>query len=591
MLIKSEKNLLDFIKYSPIVIIIFIALIVNFLIYYQNEQNIKKDLEIYKKNYIESNKEIVKIHVEKVFALIESQKKNLEENLKEELKAKVDEAYLIIENFYNKYPKESKENLLKMIKESLRSIRFNEGRSYFYLHDFSGNVILHPTYPKYEGNNLYKLEKTNTVESLLNIINTLKTQKDIYSNLFWYKPDDNSKKYEKISYSRVFNPLGLIIGTGEYLDDFTDSIKKHILNYIQNITYGEDGYVFVFDYDGIQLAHIKKTYLGENRINLTDLKGKKITQSIINKAKEAEGFVTYVGTVKPTTGLPSEKITYVRGLDNWRWAIASGFYTNDMMSYLEEKRTELTNLNNQSIKKIFIISVVLCILLIFLATHISNRLKKFFDNYQRRIKNEIQSNRKKDIILYQQSKMAAMGEMIGNIAHQWRQPLNLISTAASGIKLEQELGILTKDSQIKAIDSILNSTKYLSRTIDDFRDFFNPNKEKESVSSQTIYEKSMKVIEIRLKNHNIEIVPQIEDIEIVTFDNELTQALINILNNAIDALDEQRLNRKLIFFSIEKIEQLDANKIFTEFKIDKNKNYACIKIKDNAGGSKRGDKR
>ncbi len=68
--------------------------------------------------------------------------------------------------------------------------------------------------------------------------------------------------------------------------------------------------------------------------------------------------------------------------------------------------------------------------------------------------------------------MAAMGEMIGNIAHQWRQPLSLISTAASKIQLENEMQIGTKESHYQSLEAIIKSTKYLSQTIDDFREFF-----------------------------------------------------------------------------------------------------------------------
>ena len=87
----------------------------------------------------------------------------------------------------------------------------------------------------------------------------------------------------------------------------------------------------------------------------------------------------------------------------------------------------------------------------------------------------------RDKLFFQQSKMAAMGEMLGNIAHQRRQPLSVISTAATGIKLQKDLNILKDKDLDYAMSSINNSAQYLSKTIDDFRSFFDPknNKEKE----------------------------------------------------------------------------------------------------------------
>ncbi|WP_321469228.1 cache domain-containing protein [Halarcobacter sp.] len=586
MLIKSEKNLLDFIKYSPVVIIILIALLVNALIYFQNLKNFEKDMEIYKKNYIETNKEIIKLHVEKVFSLIEEQKENLEEQVKKDLKDRVNEAYAIIENIYNKNPNTKKETVLTQIKEALRPIRFNEGRGYFYINNLDGNIVLHPINPNFENTNIYNRNQNETIKSIISSLETLKNKKETFNNLFWYKPNETKIKYEKITFNKVFRPLNIVVGTGEYLNNIRNNIKKEILQYIQNITYGDNGYVLVFDYDGYQLAHIKKEYIGKNRINLTDANGTKITQSIIDKAKEGKGFISYIGTIMPSTGKPSEKITYVRGLQNWEWAIASGFYTKDMMNYLEKKEKELKQINNKSFRKILLISIILSIVLILLASYVSNRLRIFFNTYKKRIKEEIQANRKKDEMLYQQSKMASMGEMIGNIAHQWRQPLNLISTAASGIKLEEDLNILTKESQKNSLDSILRATQYLSKTIDDFREFFNPNKKQSLVSTKSIYERTTDLINVRIQNHNIHIESNVEEFVIYTYENELNQALINILNNSIDALSALNDRKRTIFFTIKHFDKSKIKKRLNPFKIDNTKEYLLIEIKDNANGIK-----
>jgi signal transduction histidine kinase len=98
-----------------------------------------------------------------------------------------------------------------------------------------------------------------------------------------------------------------------------------------------------------------------------------------------------------------------------------------------------------------------------------------------------------------------MGEMIGNIAHQWRQPLSTISTAASGMKFQKEYGQLKDEDFEMSVGAILNSTKYLSRTIDDFRNFFSNNKELVEITAEEMIENSLGIINISLENNNIEL--------------------------------------------------------------------------------------
>ncbi len=94
--------------------------------------------------------------------------------------------------------------------------------------------------------------------------------------------------------------------------------------------------------------------------------------------------------------------------------------------------------------------------------------------------------KKKEEVITQQSKMASLGEMIGNIAHQWRQPLSSISTTASGIKLQKEFGEISDKELFEHLDSITNTTKFLSQTIDDFRNYIKENKIKKFLKYQAV---------------------------------------------------------------------------------------------------------
>ena len=159
-----------------------------------------------------------------------------------------------------------------------------------------------------------------------------------------------------------------------------------------------------------------------------------------------------------------------------------------------------------------------------------------------RVHEEIIKNREKDIRAFEQAKMASMGEMIANIAHQWRQPLNSIASFASGIKLNYELGVAQTKDIPSSMTDIIEKTKYLSETIDTFRDFIKEKKEKKEVVIQDRISRALSIVEATLKSNFITLRNNIdmdETIKITLVVGELTQVLINILNNAKDVLVEK----------------------------------------------------
>lgn len=194
-------------------------------------------------------------------------------------------------------------------------------------------------------------------------------------------------------------------------------------------------------------------------------------------------------------------------------------------------------------------------------------LKLLNENLEKEIEDEVEQNRQKDNMLFQQSKMASMGEMMENIAHQWRQPLSFISTSASGIKLHKEFNTLSDELLDEAIENIMNSTQFLSNTIDDFRDFYKTDKVKSKFNVKEILEKTLKLTSSRFTNRAIKVIKDIDEIFIFGFENELIQVLVNILNNARDELEKLPNDERFIFVTLKQKE-------------DK----VIISVKDNAGG-------
>ncbi len=153
----------------------------------------------------------------------------------------------------------------------------------------------------------------------------------------------------------------------------------------------------------------------------------------------------------------------------------------------------------------------------------------------------VESLREKEQMLIQQNRQAAMGEMIGNIAHQWRQPLNVLALLVQQIKLFYDMGSLSKEDLHSCISKSMDSINHMSQTIDDFRNFFKPDKEKVAFLPHEVIAKTVALVEDSFRNEQIRItVNAVATPPITGFPNEYSQVVLNILMNARDALQEKR---------------------------------------------------
>jgi two-component system, NtrC family, C4-dicarboxylate transport sensor histidine kinase DctB len=194
--------------------------------------------------------------------------------------------------------------------------------------------------------------------------------------------------------------------------------------------------------------------------------------------------------------------------------------------------------------------------------------QKLNKQLEQKIKDEIKKQKAQEEILIHQSRSAEIGEMINNIAHQWRQPLNNLSLTIQNISFTYQSGILTQEELDKTIDKSKMIIKTMSNTIDTFRDFFEPNKNKVLFKIEHSIDNTLEILSSTLRFHNIELIKEIiDDVEIYDFENEFSQVLLNIITNAKDALVSNKIEKPTIKITI--------SKIF---------NNLIVKIKDNANG-------
>jgi len=199
----------------------------------------------------------------------------------------------------------------------------------------------------------------------------------------------------------------------------------------------------------------------------------------------------------------------------------------------------------------------------------NNLLKENEVKLQERIDKEVHKNIEKNKQLYEQSKMASMGEMIVNISHQWRQPLSCISTGITGMQMQKEFGVLKDEAFYSICTDINKNAQHLSQTIDDFRNYISEDTIKDSFYLEHCIKSLARLISSSYKDKNVDIAIDIEkDIEVYGSINELKQCLIHLFNNSIDKLStviEQR---------------------YIQIKAFSQNNKTVLLFKDNAGGIK-----
>jgi two-component system, NtrC family, sensor kinase len=560
----KEQQILKFIKYTPSIFILILSLIITLFFYFENKKTFLKEKEDIKNNYILENKNLIKEEVNRVYNFILKLQNSTEIELKNSIKSKVYEAHTIANSIYNKYKNQkSKEEIFELIKTALEDIRYNDGRGYFFIVDNKAVSLLQPSIKEFENKNLFEYADKKGYKFMQTIVKTIEEKTERFDQYYWKNPNSSENSSKKISFYKYFEPLNIAIGSGEYVEDYEKEIKQKALDYINLIRFRENGYIFIINYDGIFLNHLRKEFLGKSALTDNNLSYiKNIILDFIKISRNGEGYYSYIQDKKPDTNLPTHKVSFLKGLNNWEWIIGTGFYEDDINEVIEQKKAQLDNNFTIYVKNFFILSIFLTLILLVISKYVSKFLENKFDEYKKELK-------KKQSILYQQSKMAAMGEMIGNIAHQWRQPLSTISTSSTGLIACKNLDVLEDSLLLDSLNKINNSAQYLSNTIDDFRNFFNPNKIKNEFSLKNSIKTTFELISAQFNAQNIHIIKNIEDIRVCSYENELIQALINILNNARDALKNKgnELDKRLIFIDI--------------LKKDKN---AIIKIKDNAGG-------
>jgi len=486
-----------------------------------------------------------------------SSKEKIKQEVQDVLKQHASQLFNLLNKVYEKDKNRLTEEELKTkFLFIIRNSRYGKS-GYFWINDMHPKMIMHPIQPYLNGKDLSDYKDPNGVYLFNEMVNVCKKKGEGFVDYSWVKPGYD-KPQPKVSFVKRFKPFNWIIGTGAYVDDVTLKLQKEALLAVSKMRYGTNGYFWINDMHPKMIMHPIQPYLnGKDLSDYKDPNGVYLFNEMVNvcKKSDAGGLVKYAWA-KPGKTKPQPKFSYVKRFKGWDWIIGTGAYVDDIVSRIDSMKLETKKEINAIITSFVLKSLLVMMLIVFFINII--------------VKKEVEKSIQQERSLAESAKLVQMGEMIGNIAHQWRQPLSTISVISTGIIAQKEIGILDDETLLENMNKINDSSQYLSETINTFRNFL---KEKRVLKEQILQDNiksAVGIVGTVLKDVNIELIEEVDyddPITVTIVSSELPQVIINIINNAKDAILERNIEDGWVKLSL-----------------TKNDTQAIITIKDNAGG-------
>jgi len=559
----TENNIKKWIISLPIIGIIFTSIILTLLFINQTKMSHNDDLKQLEQLYVKNAKKIAKDRIDNIISMVKQNK--------------------II------YKNKSEEQFKKDTQKFLNEFRF-DNNNYVFTYDFKGNTISHVK-KTLVGKNRWELEK-NGVKIVQDIIkNGQKKEGHFMQYIATVNPNTNLPA-QKISYIKKLDNLDWIIGTGIYVEDLNLLMKekeKSLTNKLDNTIKTTIKIAISLTIFGMFIMFLPASNIFDiiqRYKKILARKNETLEEKVKERTKEQDTLLSLfdeADTVLFKWDFKTHQLIYVSKSISKILGFTEKEFLNNELKYKDcIHRDDFESYKMQYQEAIYSSSQYYEHKPYRIITK-DNQIKWIHD-YTLFVKNDegaieslvgyitdITLLKEHDKVMFEKSKMASLGEMIGNIAHQWRQPLSTITVAASGLKLHKELNILNDKSFYESINGIMRNSSYLSDTINDFTNFIKDknNTNSEFFAVKEVIDKNLLLLEGNVKINHIDIIKDIENsIEVKGNRHELMQVLMNIINNAIDILKTKNIDSK-------KIICIDTQKIGES---------VIIQIKDNAGG-------
>ncbi len=400
---------------SVLVTILIIApTIGSFWIFSEYNQNIKELAKI-KEQYTKFYKTKLTNDINNVVNFIDYKKSNTEARVKAIVKERVQHAYSLASHIYslNKYS-DSSDAIKSQIIETIRPIRWNNGKGYFFILDYNEFTVLNADIPAMEGQDGKTLKDIDGKFIIKDLVTLARENDSGFYKYRWTKPGTAGAGHIKITYVKNFIPFNWVICAGFYVEDMEANIKQEILNRVAQMTDHRDQYIFVLQKNGFCLSHALEKFHRKNILDHTAPDGRKVIRELLETgSKQGGGFIEYPWE-KPTTGKIVTKLSYAVPVKDWDWTIGTGIYLDEVEKTIAtEKRLFKKELKN-NILIIIWFSFLVVLLALSLGFFITNRLYQginiFTEFFQKAADSDIKINEKE--LIFSEFKL------LGTLANQ-----------------------------------------------------------------------------------------------------------------------------------------------------------------------------
>jgi len=551
----TEKNLPKLIILTPIVTIIILFIVI--LYYFIKSQNdyFLKESNLLEQEYINKQKIVLQNEVEGVFDYINYHKKLMVKNIKKDMKIQMQAFVNLIDENTNE------EKYMQYINQNVNV------RSDFII--YKNKKLLKNPSVFFNNNNIKSFQEN--------------MQKDKQEFVFIDETDLYFFKYLKSK--------DIIIILKKDIFYNIDDLKYSIARWVEFIRFENNNYFWIHSNTNKLIAHpYRQENINKDDTQLKDGKGTFYIQQNVKLAmKNHQGNFSQYYWNKPQEKEKIKKLSFVKLYKEWNWVIGTGIYMDEIQKVIITKKKRLEEKIDKYIEVTIGITILLLLFMSFLSVMVSQKINKTFKGYQDKVHKKelklkdlnqnlhskialaLKEAQEKDRVMLHHSRLARMGKMLNMISHQWRQPLSQLA----GIMMELETTVAFKKANNQFVLSCASDAtkiiQFMSLTIDDFKNFFKPEKNKEYFYVSKACNEAVSLIKDTLVNENIRLHLNIKnDKKIKGYEREYAQVILNFLVNAKDALLSQKIKDAHITLSIETKDE-----------------FSIVSVKDNAKGIKK----
>ncbi|WP_417595634.1 cache domain-containing protein [Oceanospirillum sp.] len=369
-------------------VVFIFGLIVSSYFFYALGNQKQQQLDRLEQKVLQQQEGLLLSELDATASYIQYMRTRTEQVLRAQSKVFVDQAVAVAESIYAESKDRLSDTEIKtLIRESLRNVRFFEGRGYLFIDDLEGMCVLLPTAPHLEGSSLYDNRDDTGHYIMRGLIDAVSNnaQQSGFSRYRWYAPSDHKLMEDKIAYVRLFEPYNWIIGAGDYLYRVENDLKQEVTRRLENFRFGDNGYISVLDLQGNTLANTALTVLSETR-DVRDLHRVAI-DAIMDTAASGGGIVEYSWFYPDGRG-PVVKRSQVKVVPEWGWVLVAGIYPDDLAPMLAEHKATLDAQSADAVRSFVLVMVAGLLLALILALVYSRWLRRIFIRYEQDIEHQ-----------------------------------------------------------------------------------------------------------------------------------------------------------------------------------------------------------